>query len=275
MSSDGTSTRNAALAPSVRIFAIIVLLVLFGGIALLVAPDVIIARWPWRLGPYSARFLGAIYAAEFVALAVLVVVNKWAPGSVTLVMALTFTLTVTVVSALHPEQFDFSRRGPWGWFLLYGGSALASAALLWQHRHLAPPGRPRGGGWRLVFLIQAILLGGYGAVMLAQPQTATALWPWPADAFTGRVYSGMFLAAGVGAFMLSRRSSPQNDFAFGLTQLTLGTASLASVFLVTPPPPPYAKPDPANWILGCAAVIAMGMIALAAAHRDGGARPSA
>lgn len=258
---------NAALAPSVRVFAVVVLLVLFGGIALLVVPEVIVARWPWQLGPYSARFLGAIYAAEFVALAVLVIVNRWAPGRLTLIMALAFTLTVTVVSALHLEQFDFSRRGPWGWFLLYGGSALASAALLWQHRHLAPPGQPRSGGWRGVFLVQALLLGGYGALMLVNPGTATALWPWPADAFTGRVYSGMFLAAGVGAFMLSGRSSPENDFAFGLTQVTLGTASLASFFLATPPHPSYVKPDPTNWTLGCAAVVAMGLIALAAAHR--------
>jgi hypothetical protein len=260
-----SSPDSTVLAPTVRIFAVVVLLVLFGGISLLVYPELIAARWPWRLAPYAARFLGAIYTAEFVALVVLVIVNRWAPGRLTLVMALVFTLTVTLVSAFHLEQFDFSRRGPWGWFALYGGSALASAALLWQHHQLAPTGPPRTGGWRIVFLIQALLLGGYGALMLISPAVATALWPWPADVFTGRVYSGMFLAAGVSAFMLSARSSPANDFAFGLTQVTLGIASLASFFLATPPPPPYVRPDPTNWILGCTAVIACGLLALAAA----------
>jgi hypothetical protein len=268
-----SSPQSTVLAPTVRIFAGVVLLVLFGGIALLVYPELIVTRWPWRLAPYAARFLGAIYTAEFVALVVLVIVNRWAPGRLTLVMALVFTLTVTLVSAFHLEQFDFSRRGPWGWFLLYGGSALASAALLWQHRSLAPPGPPRMGGWRLVFLIQAVLLGGYGALMLISPETATALWPWPADAFTGRVYSGMFLAAGVGAFMLSTRSSPANDLAFGLTQVTLGIASLASFFLATPPPAPYVKPNPTSWILGCTLVVAFGLVALAAAGRARLARP--
>ena len=83
--------------------------------------------------------------------------------------------------------------------------------------------------------------GGFGVLRLITPETATALWPWSADAFTGRVYSGMFLAADVGAFMLSTRSSPADDFAFGLTQLTLGIASLASFFLATLPPQRYVQ----------------------------------
>src|SRR5687768_13558172 len=89
MDTNSPSTQeNAVLAPTVRIFAGVVLLVLFGGIALLVAPELIVTRWPWRLAPYAARFLGAIYTAEFVALVVLVIVNRWAPGRLTLVMAL-------------------------------------------------------------------------------------------------------------------------------------------------------------------------------------------
>jgi hypothetical protein len=245
----------------------VVLLVLLGGMLLLVAPQLIVDRWPWKLAPYAARFLGAIYAAEFVALSILVIVNRVAPGRLMLAMGVAFTLVVTVASAFHLEQFDLGRRGPWGWFVLYAGSGLVSAALLWQHRHLPHPGRPTAGVWRAAFIVEAALLGGYGLLMLVSPRTATAFWPWPADDFTGRVYSGMFVAAGLGALMLSRRGSPVDFLAFALTQVTLGLASLVGVYLVIAAVPNYARPDLTYWNLGCAVVVVMGLVALAAARR--------
>jgi hypothetical protein len=272
---DAQSTANPPLSLSVRIFASVVLLVLLGGMLLLVAPQLIVGSWPWTLAPYAARFLGAIYAAEFVALGILVVVNRWAPGRLMLAMALVFTLVVTLASAFHLAEFDFGRRGPWGWFVLYGGSAAVSAILLRQHRHLQHPGRVTTGPWRTAFRLEAALLGGYGALMLVAPETATAPWPWPADAFTARVYSGMFLAAGLGAFMLSRRGSPIDFLAYGLTQVTLGLASLAGVYLVVAPRPAYAWPDLTSWIIGCAAVAVMGLVALAAARAAPAVAPAA
>ncbi len=71
---------NPPLSWKVRVFRSRVLIVLLGGIVLLVAPEAIMPRWPWRLGQYSARFLGAIYSAEFVALGIFEVINRVAPG---------------------------------------------------------------------------------------------------------------------------------------------------------------------------------------------------
>jgi hypothetical protein len=253
----------------VRAFALAVLAVLVGGILLLVAPETILARWPWRLGPFSARFLGAIYAAEFVALSFLVLRNRWSPGRLMLAMALVFTLTVTLVSLFHLDAFNFRRRGPWGWFILYGGSALIAAALLWQHRALRHPGIRPSQPWRLLFLFQAGILGGYGSLMLAAPHVATEFWPWPADPLSGRVYSGMFFAAGFGAFMISRSASVEDYLAFGMTQACLGAASLVSFYVAEHAAPasewetvPAASTP---WIISCCSVFAMGLLALAAA----------
>lgn len=261
------SNTNPPLSFWVRVYAIANLLVLGSGVLLLVMPELIVNAWPWRLAPYAARFLGAIYTAEAVALLILLVVNRWAPGRMTLWMGVAFTLVVTVVSAFHLEQFDFGRRGPWGWFVVYAGSGVAAAVLLWLHRHLTLPGRETVGGWRVAFVVEAVLLGGYSLLMLVSPRTATAFWPWPADDFTARVYSGMFAAAATGAFILSRRGATADFVAFGVTQVVLGLAAGVGVFLVARGAPPYVPPDVTYWILGCAAVVVMGGVALAAAKR--------
>jgi hypothetical protein len=265
---------NPPLSRSVQVFALVVLIVLLGGMLLRVAPELIIGRWPWHLGQYSARFLGAIYAAEFVALGFLLVRNRWAPGRLVLAMALTFTLVATLVSLVHLEQFNFGRRGPWVWFALYGGSAIVSAALLWRHRRLRHPGDPPGPIWRRVFLVQAIALCGYGALLLVSPRVATGLWPWPALGFTARVYAGMFLAAGLGAFILSRRAAFEDFLLFGLTQVMLGGAALASVYMAkaltvaSEDSEWETPPDFSAWIIGCGIVALMGLTALEAARRE-------
>ena len=151
-----TGMANPPLSQWVRIYAIANLIVLLSGVLLLVAPELIVPAWPWTLAPYAARFLGAIYTAESVALIILLVVNRWAPGRLTLWMGLAFTLLVTVVSAFHMGEFDFCRRGPWGWFVVYAGSGAAAALLLWQHRQLQHPGAQTVGAWRAAFLVESV-----------------------------------------------------------------------------------------------------------------------
>lgn len=261
---------NPPLSPLVRVFVVLVLLVLCGGIMLLFAPETILDRWPWPVGPFSARFLGAIYSAEFAALAVFLAINRWAPGRLVLTMAAIFTVTVTAISLMHLGQFNFGRRGPWAWLFLYGGSAALSVAFLWHYRRLKHPGRRLDPAWRAFFLCPAAVLTGYGLLMLIAPRTATALWPWPALGLTGRVYGGLFLSAGAGAFLLSRSAAFEDLLVFGLTQLVFGATALASFYLAEASAPASdweIPPDPSAWIVGCSALMLFGLGALAATLR--------
>jgi hypothetical protein len=82
----------------------------------------------------------------------------------------------------------------------------------------------------------------------------------------------MFLAAGLGAFMLSRSATFDDFLAFGLTQLALGAAALASFYLARAAAPPSdweIPPDPSAWILGCVLVMGMGLSGVAAAWNEG------
>jgi hypothetical protein len=223
---------NPKLSPLVRVFAAVVILVLAGGVLLLVYPAAISGRWPWRLTPFNARFLGAFYTAELAAILMLGVINRWSPARLILIMAVSFTALVSLVSLWHLDRFDFGRKGPWGWFFVYVGSALVAAAFVWSYRALEHPGRLFASpALRAFFIVQALAIGGYGLALLVAPQWAAGFWPWRIDVFHAQVYSAIFITAGLGAYLLARSASPYELVGFGLAQLILGFAAILGLWL--------------------------------------------
>ena len=121
MAEDG----NPKLPGGLRIFSAAVIVVLLVGAGLFFIPDMVKPRWPWPLAPFNARFLGSFYLAELVAMAALLVWNRWSPARMILVMAFVFTLVVSATSLINLGQFNFARKAPWIWFVVYAGSAVA------------------------------------------------------------------------------------------------------------------------------------------------------
>jgi hypothetical protein len=257
---------NPTLSPLMRVFALIVALVLIGGVILLLYPGLIAPRWPWQLTPFNARFLGAFYTAELVAILILAAINRWSPARLVLVMALSFTVLVSVVSLWHLDRFDFGRKGPWGWFFVYIGSAAAAGAFLWNNRNLPHPGQAfRSRALRLFYLAQAALTGGYGLALLLTPQRATAFWPWRVDAFHSQLYSAIFITAGVGAFMLSRAASRFELATFGLAQILLAIAIIAGTWVVNYERQAFSwtAPGALTWLALFAAIGIAGYVSVA------------
>jgi hypothetical protein len=261
---------NPKLSPLVRVFAAVVILVLAGGVLLLVYPSLISARWPWRLTPFNARFLGAFYTAEMAAILMLGVVNRWSPGRLILIMAISFTALVSVVSLWHLDRFDFGRKGPWGWFFVYVGSALIAAAFVWGYRKQEHPGRPFDAPARRGFFIaQALVIGGYGLALLMAPQWAAGFWPWRVDVFHAQVYSAIFITAGLGAYLLARAASRYELIAFGLAQVILGAAAILGLWLANLERQALAWTAPATmaWVALFAALAVIGAINITFARR--------
>ena len=222
---------NPRLSPLVRVFAIVVIAVLVVGASLLVAPQWVSPRWPWPIKPFTQRFLGAFYLAEMVAIVQLAWINRWSPGRLILIVAACFTIVVTLVSAWHLDQFNFGRRGPWGWFILYAGSAAISLFALWRYSALPHPRRPPPPEWRRFFLVETAFLGLYGLALLLWPKAATAFWPWTVQSFDAQVYSAIFLTAALGAYIAARGAAAEELVALGLGQLVLGLAAILGLFL--------------------------------------------
>ena len=154
---------NPQLPGGLRIFSAAVIVVLLVGAGLFFVPDLVKPRWPWPLAPFNARFLGSFYLAELVAMVALLVWNRWSPARMILVMAFVFTLVVSATSLINLGQFNFARKAPWIWFVVYAGSAVVSGLFLWNARASPPVAAVvSGAGWRRYLQAEAILLGLYG-----------------------------------------------------------------------------------------------------------------
>lgn len=262
------ATNNPTLSILVRIFAIVVIAVLLIGSSLFFAPDLVAARWPWTIKPFAQRFLGAFYLAELVAIVILAGTNRWSPARLILIMAAAFTVIVTAVSALNLEVFNFGRRGPWGWFVLYAGSAAISLFALWHYRDLSHPGVPPPREWRTFFRVEAGFLGLYGLTLLVVPRAAASFWPWQVETFDARVYSAIFLAAGLGAAVVARKAAPEELTALGLAQTVLGVATITGLVLAdrTVGTVDWAGVGTWVWILLFASLAGFGLNALVLAR---------
>jgi hypothetical protein len=82
---------NPQLGDQVRVFALIVSIILVLGSSLLIVPTLVGPAWPWSIVPFNARFLGAIYLAELVAVLTWFLINRWSPVRFSLLLAVIFT----------------------------------------------------------------------------------------------------------------------------------------------------------------------------------------
>jgi hypothetical protein len=189
-------------------------------------------KWPWLSGPFNMRFIGAVYLTSLVAVLVVLTVPRWAPGRVALPMLVVFTNLILLLSIIYVGRFDFGRGGTWAWFVLYVVIPASATYYWWRYRRLPPADpTPVPPAWRSYFLAAGVVVGLYGIGLLVAPHTLTDFWPWPIDAFQGRLYSAIFLTLAVAAFTVSRVAAPVELLIVGLTQFTLGLFSILGLVL--------------------------------------------
>ncbi|MGE0238045.1 MAG: hypothetical protein AB7S59_04935 [Parvibaculaceae bacterium] len=252
---------NAPLSPWVRVLTGAALVVLIAGPLLLFAPAVIVPRWPWAITPFNARFLGAVYVAEFFSLLVLFIYNRWSPGRAALVVAFVFTFVVSIASLIHLSSFAGVRRVT-VWFILYIGYALLPAgALLLYHRLPAVAPLAAGGNLSRIMPVAGVLLVLYGAALFVAPGAAAGFWPWPIDAMHGRIYSAVFLAPGIGLLLLSRSAAREEYLVGGVFLAGLGLFAILSFILahLQTGRASFTSPGTWAWIVLFAAIGALGL----------------
>ena len=219
--------------PLARPFMLIVILVLtVGSFGLYFFPAWTVERWPWTLPPFHTRFLGAVYLSEFAAVLILLLTNRWAPARLSLPVAVSFTFIVSAASFMHLDQWDFTRRTVWLWFILYVVSLFISAFLFWHYRREPENASPTSPLWRNILIGQAILYGLYGVGLLLAPEMLGSFWPWKIDAFHGNLYSSVFISGALGNLMLARVAARIEYLTLGLSQFALGFFAILGLFIV-------------------------------------------
>lgn len=223
------ATANPAISQSVRVLALIVFVFLCFGSTLLVAPWIAVPRWAWTIPPFNARFLGAIYFSEGVAVLILLLCNRWSPARVGLLAAAAFTTVVSVATLFHVDQFVSTRRMVL-WFVLYVGYValpIIALCIYWRLPRVPPLLVPAG--WRWLFAALGGLMIVYAIGLFLFPATASAFWPWPIDAMHGRIYSGVFLGPGVALCMIARDGAREEYWITGSFAAAFGLSALVGL----------------------------------------------
>lgn len=201
-----------------------VAILLWAGLGLLFYPPIIEPFWPWPLAPFNLRYLGALYTAALLAAFLQAWSGRWSPARVVTPMIFIFTLVVTVYSFVHIDRFNPHHLETWIWFILYIGVCINAGAHLWLYRkrRLPQPGSRPQGALRTVLWSVIIALGAYGLLLLVAPAAGSWFWPWRLDAFHAQLYSVTFLTPALGAWVLLRGTTPNEQKTLGLSLAAWG-----------------------------------------------------
>lgn len=222
-------SRDNPLVPSFLRFVLAVecSVVLAAGLLLFFFPVLATELWPWVIPPFNSRFIGAVYLAAYLPLILFWFVPRWTPGRLTLWMILTFTGLVTIAMLLHWNVFEWDRPSTFLVFWpLYIFLPINSAIFLLRSNDAGVAKEYDGPvTLRIILLISALLGGAYGLGLLIAPEALTRFWPWPVDAFHGRMYAAAFATPAVAAWILSFRRRFASEY------LSMGLNLVAGGFL--------------------------------------------
>lgn len=225
---------NPPISPLLRFLTFIKVLVLFTvGVGLLIVPASASQIWPWELLPFNARFLGAIYAAACVAAVIQLVYARWSPARLVTSMIALFTTIISILSFVYIKNFDFQRWEVWVWFVVYLILPINAIYHLWLYRNLPPvDSTPLSNSTRTILMVQSIVLGLYGLMLIVAPSFAKGIWSWEIDNFHAQVYSVTFLTPAIGSYVLTKGATKLEWTTLGLAQLLLGFLPILGVLIV-------------------------------------------
>jgi hypothetical protein len=255
--------------PALMIIEALVLLVASAGLLVLTA--VFRPIWPWTLTPFNAGFLGAIYAASLVIVAMLALNPRWSPARVVLPMIWSFTLWVLLMSLAYLSNFNLSLPSTWIWLILYVFLPVGTGYFLWKYRSREPVAAvPLSRLWRNLMMIGAALLMLYSLALIIVPAAATSFWPWTIDDFHARLYAAMFLAGAIGTWLTSRSAAPEELLVLGVGQGVFGALVLIELFIVDSQVHKvnWSLPNTWIWIVVFALIVGMGIAYVVLSRRS-------
>jgi hypothetical protein len=199
-----TVTRNQKIY-----FAAVGLLALWVGIWGYFIPEHVNKAIPWLVPPFHARFLGAIYFSGVILMGGSLFARRFAEVRAAIVIVTAWTGLLLIISLFHLSEFDFSRGPVWFWFVAYILYPLIGLWITWTHPNFSEqstgPGLPV---WtQRYFFIQGLVTSILSLALLFLPGIMESIWPWKITSMLAQIYSGPFLAYGIGSFMLSRQQS--------------------------------------------------------------------
>ena len=185
------------------------------------------SQWAWTIPPFNAKFIGAIWMAAVILLAICAWTGRWIPTRIALPIDLIFTGVALAVSVAGWSSFFPTRWGTWAWFAAYILFPVHAAIALWRYRGRGPAqASPVPAALNALLIAESIVFGFYGLLELLAPVQASAFWPWQVDAFHGRIYAGVFVGLAVSTWMISASGAALEYLSLGLTKVAIGVLVL-------------------------------------------------
>lgn len=257
-----TTEANPRIRVGLRVFMVVPILVLVTtGIMLFFFTEYARTVWPWELTPFNARFIGGFYLGSIFAAAIIVMWPRWSPARVLTTQICLFTSLVLLVSLAYTGRFFFDRPLTWAWFGLYVLVPSYTLYAVWAHRSLHADTAPTPRGISAFLTVSGAILGAYGIGLLIAPVALTEFWPWPVDAFHGRLYAAVFLSPAFTAVLLRARSAAADRIGVGVVT-SLGSVLIVAGTVVTDASKgsvDWASPGTWLWVGAFAAMAVFGL----------------
>lgn len=197
-----TVTRNQKIY-----FAAVGLLALWVGVWGYFIPENVDKAIPWLVPPFHARFIGAIYLSAVIIMGCSMLARRYAEVRVAVFMIGIWTGSLFVISLFYLNEFDFSRGQVLFWFGAYIIYPVIGFWFAWVHRsERDSPATASLLIWmQKYFLVQGAITTILALALLLAPDLMVNLWPWKITRMLAQIYSGPFLAYGIGSLMLGRQ----------------------------------------------------------------------
>ncbi|HEY5699869.1 MAG TPA: hypothetical protein VIT01_20365 [Acidimicrobiales bacterium] len=185
-------------------------LVFLAGVQLFVFPLRTDEYFAWTIAsPMTAVFLGAAYWSAVGLEVAAARAEGWAGARIALPTVFVFTALTLVVTLIHLDLFhlgsDFAlntRLVTWLWLAIYGGVPVLMVVAYARQRRVGLATPPPSGlpvVVRVVLVVLAVVLLGFGFSLLVAPSWADGGWPWALTPLTGRAIGAWLIGLGVAA----------------------------------------------------------------------------
>jgi hypothetical protein len=190
---------------------------------LLVPPEMQI---PLRMTPLNSRFVAALYVAGGIGVILAALSKRRSEARLFVVGFGIATVLILILTLLHWSDFmadPLPHRAVW--IFVYVVDPLVALVMV-PLAGLWPPARGRRHALSRLLMVQAVLFGLLGLVLLFKPDIAAAYWPWTLPPLLGQLYACFILTFAIGAALGARETSARaiRDFvgaSLGLTVLVL------------------------------------------------------
>jgi hypothetical protein len=185
---------------------------------------------PLRLTPLNFRFVGALYVAGGVGIALALFAPRREQTRLVCVCFGLATLLVLGLTLLHWPDFmgdELPHRQIW--IFVYVADPLL-ALILVPLGNLWPPRPGARHALTAMLWVEAAIFGALALTLLLAPELAAAYWPWALPPVAGQLYACFILTFAVGALLAARETEPRviRDFVIASCSLCV-LVLLASV----------------------------------------------